>query len=187
MYLYQWLVETVWHQDLAVLFVYRSGNGLFPCHSGLSVSHDSVFTAEHRTPHSSSEDLDTAQSSSSLSIQQLVLPGVRVSSKESFQMYHPVMYCHFLVWRCGLHNACTGRFCDSCCHLLDPWIRYCVYRRHTQLIPILSHINPIPICCRYVLCLSLTLLAPFDRVSTNFIRIYHQFYMSYHPISFSSL
>jgi len=55
----------------------RSGNGLFPCHSGLSVSHDSVFTAEHRTPHSSSEDLDTAQSSSSLSIQQLVLPGVR--------------------------------------------------------------------------------------------------------------
>ncbi|KAJ9595323.1 hypothetical protein L9F63_027292, partial [Diploptera punctata] len=56
----------------------RSGNGLFPGHSGLSVSHDSVFTAEHRTPHSSSEDLDTAQSSSSLSIQQLVLPGVRV-------------------------------------------------------------------------------------------------------------
>lgn len=55
----------------------RSGNGLFPGHSGLSVSHDSVFTAEHRTPHSSSEDLDTAQSSSSLSIQQLVLPGVR--------------------------------------------------------------------------------------------------------------
>jgi len=56
----------------------RSGNGLFPCHSGLSVSHDSVFTAEHRTPpHSSSEDLDTAQSSSSLSIQQMVLPGVR--------------------------------------------------------------------------------------------------------------
>lgn len=131
MYLYQWLVETVWHQDLAVLLVYRSGNGLFPCHSGLSVSHDSVFTAEHRTPHSSSEDLDTAQSSSSLSIQQLVLPGVRVSSKESFHMYHPIIYCHCLVRRFGLHNAVTGRFCDWCCNLLNPCIHYCVHTRHT--------------------------------------------------------
>ncbi|XP_044737501.1 uncharacterized protein LOC123299242 isoform X2 [Chrysoperla carnea] len=44
-------------------------------HGGLSVSHDSVFTGD---PLSGSDlELDTAQSSSSLSIQQLVLPGVR--------------------------------------------------------------------------------------------------------------
>nr|CAD7430598.1 unnamed protein product [Timema monikensis] len=55
----------------------ESGTGLFPGHSGLSVSHDSVFTAEQRSSHSSCEDLDIGQSSSSLSIQQLVLPGVR--------------------------------------------------------------------------------------------------------------
>jgi hypothetical protein len=130
LYLYQWLVETVWHEDLVICF-YRSGNGLYPCHSGLSVSHDSVFTAEHRTPHSSSEDLDTAQSSSSLSIQQLVLPGVRVSSKESFQMYLPVTYCHCLLRRYELHSAFTGRFSDWGCHLLNPWIHYYVHTRHT--------------------------------------------------------
>ena len=93
---------------MVILLVCRSGNGLYPCHSGLSVSHDSVFTAEHRSPHSSSEDLDTAQSSSSLSIQQLVLPGVRVSSIESLNSCHEarsrglliVLQDNFLtVWR----------------------------------------------------------------------------------------
>nr|CAD7441886.1 unnamed protein product [Timema bartmani] len=62
----------------------RSGTGLFPGHSGLSVSHDSVFTAEQRSSHSSCEDLDIGQSSSSLSIQQLVLPGVRKPEHPTF-------------------------------------------------------------------------------------------------------
>ncbi|XP_063228272.1 uncharacterized protein LOC134534122 isoform X2 [Bacillus rossius redtenbacheri] len=54
----------------------RSGSGLYPGHAGLSVSHDSVFTAEQRSC-SSREELRAAGSSSSLSVQQLVLPGVK--------------------------------------------------------------------------------------------------------------
>ena len=156
-----------------VLLVYRSGNGLFPCHSGLSVSHDSVFTAEHRTPHSSSEDLDTAQSSSSLSIQQLVLPGVRVSSKESFQMYHPVTYCHCLVCRYLLHCAFAVRFSDWGCHLLNAWIHDCVHRRHSWSLSWARSIQFLFIA--NIFCVSLTLLALCDWVSTNFILIYRQF------------
>nr|CAD7197729.1 unnamed protein product [Timema douglasi] len=72
----------------------RSGTGLFPGHSGLSVSHDSVFTAEQRSSHSSCEDLDIGQSSSSLSIQQLVLPGVRLGNTRGMSDSHTGLLTH---------------------------------------------------------------------------------------------
>ncbi|GLV35641.1 uncharacterized protein CBL_01209 [Carabus blaptoides fortunei] len=52
----------------------NSNAGMYPGGGSLSVSHDSVFTAEQHSTRgdSTSSDLDTAQSSSSLSIQQLM-------------------------------------------------------------------------------------------------------------------
>lgn len=56
--------------SLLFFFVSRSSNPISP---GLSVSHDSVF------PHSGSElELDTAKSTSSLSIHQPILPDPRL-------------------------------------------------------------------------------------------------------------
>ena len=165
------------------MLIYRSGNGLFPCHSGLSVSHDSVFTAEHRTPHSSSEDLDTAQSSSSLSIQQLVLPGVRVSSKEQFQMYHPVTYCHCLAQRCAAQRFYGKIFC-----LRLPFIEpldslLSSYKTHTTDPYPELHQSNFYLLQIYIMSKS-HISCSLRWVSTNFIRIYRQFYTSYHPVSF---